>query len=218
MLTFFVGSDTILVVSTICVDTSTTSSWKESIITSIVSDSHWKTEKQFFYGEIVRKVSTGRHELLKFQQMTQYIEYYYILTRMCDILTFNKRTYTLFSSRSYRIQLYLEIGLLQLHYYQYKQANENFEAAFSVSEITCHLDGETTLTCLASPGIGLKWIFSGALGVRTKFQQKPVAQLRAQIDRKGDEMKSFTPKFAPADIPKVNSSWSLVIWCFICKA
>lgn len=84
--------------------------------------------------------------------------------------------------KSHRIQLHLEIGLLQLHYYQYKDANENFEAAHSVSGISCDLDG--------------------ALGVRTKFQQKPVAQLRVQIDRKGEEIKTFTPKFSAADIPK----------------
>lgn len=56
-----------------------------------------------------------------------------------------------FFSRSHRIQLHLEIGLLQLHYYQYKDANENFEAAFSISGISCDLDGEAlrTLSCVS---------------------------------------------------------------------
>ncbi|XP_078483720.1 tetratricopeptide repeat protein 27 isoform X2 [Ciona intestinalis] len=61
-------------------------------------------------------------------------------------------------NKSFLLQLHLEAGLVMLRFYQYKVANDHFEAAKKLAAISFN--------------------FTGALGVRTKFQQTPVPQLQ----------------------------------------
>nr|XP_039248400.1 tetratricopeptide repeat protein 27-like [Styela clava] len=86
-------------------------------------------------------------------------------------------------NRSYKIQFYLETGLLQLFYYQYKEAEQSFQTATALCGIECSLDG--------------------ALGVRTRFQEKLIAQLRVQINRtRNDKLITKAPTLTDEDIPK----------------
>lgn len=93
------------------------------------------------------------------------------------------------------------MGLLQLHYYQYKEAEKNFDTAYAISGISCNLDGRVDAVCRRS--MLKRCLPAGALGVRTKFQQSAVAQLKVQIDRKSDGFKSFSPLLSEDDVAKV---------------
>lgn len=67
---------------------------------------------------------------------------------------------------SLKIQLNLEAGLISLFYYKYEIANEYFIKATTTAGLQCSLTGD--------------------LGVRTRFQTKPVSQLRLNIKKNTD--------------------------------
>ncbi|CAK8678322.1 unnamed protein product [Clavelina lepadiformis] len=84
---------------------------------------------------------------------------------------------------SHFLQLHLEAGLSLLYYYHYKQADVHFQAARKI--------------------IDIDFGFTGALGKRTKFQQKAVAQLRLLVKRKSQtKMKSTISAKDVLQLPK----------------
>lgn len=86
------------------------------------------------------------------------------------------------SHKSLAVQLNLEAGFSLLHFYQYKQANDCFQKTKEI--------------------LNLSFGFTGALGVRTKFQQKAVAQLVMDVKRGESDFVSTITSECYNNLPK----------------